>query len=140
MSRRVTETLYFVSDVEAAIEQYVEGLGFRLVEVEDWGFALLEAPGGAHVGLLSVRTWDPGWKPGAPIPPPRVSIQTDDIDGEVARLAAAGVWVSTVRGEPGTVRVATIRDLDGNRLFLWDDGSGSLGDGRDPAAAEASTA
>lgn len=136
MAWRMTETLTFVSDLSAAVANYVEGFGFRVVEIEDWGFALLELPGGGRLGLLAATTWDPGWKPGSPLPQPRLSLQTDDIDAEVARLSAAGVWVSPIRGEPGTVRVATLRDRDGNRLFLWDDGSGTLGDDRDAARTE----
>ncbi len=126
MAWKVTETMILVSDLDASIHHYVDVLGFNLIEKQEWGFAMLTPDGAAHVGLLDVKSSDSDWKPGDPMPPPRVALQTDDIEAEALRLREAGADIDNVVGEPGTLRAIGFRDRDGNRFFLWDDGSGSL--------------
>ena len=126
MAWKVTETMVQVKDLDAAIAFYTERLGFTLIEQQEWGFAMLTPDGTAKIGLLTVTAGNPGWKEGDKLPAPRVSLQTDDIEAEVARLREAGVDVDEVKGDAGTLRAVGFRDLDRNKYFLWDDGSGAI--------------
>ncbi len=126
MARRITETLYFVRDLDKAIPFYTESLGMRLITHQDWGFALLAADESHFVGLLQDDVWKAPRHHADALPVPRLSYKTDDIDGEVARLREKGVLVEEVSGEGDQVRAAIFRDEDMNPFFLWDDGSGTL--------------
>jgi predicted enzyme related to lactoylglutathione lyase len=48
-----------------------------------------------------------------------INYRVDDIDALLARLVAAGVWVDPERMNESYGRFAWIKDLDGNRLELW---------------------
>lgn len=122
MGRRLSETIYYVHDLNSAVDFYVGYFGFELIEKQDWGWALLEA-GGGKVGLLTEAVWKQSGADYEGLPRPRLAFQTDDLDGEIARLRASGVEVEDAKGEPGKMRAVTFRDLCGNEFFLWDDGS-----------------
>jgi catechol 2,3-dioxygenase-like lactoylglutathione lyase family enzyme len=126
MAIRVTETIYYCRDLDRAVEFYQSKLGYTLIEKEDWGWACLSVDGVARVGLLLesvIRT--PG-ELGDEMPQPRLAIKTDAIEAEIERLKANGVKVDELKGDPGTMRAVNFFDEDGNRFFLWDDGSGTL--------------
>jgi predicted enzyme related to lactoylglutathione lyase len=118
MSFMYSETLVFVEDLDAAVTFYRDRVGLTLKQREEWGFALLEVPGGGRLGVLTTASWDAG---GERISRPRMSLRTDDIEGEVARLVAAGVDVDKIRDDAGPMRAVCFRDGDGNEFFLWED-------------------
>ena len=80
-----------------------------------------EQSGSARIGLLLSSFGRKEGESTGELPRPRVSIQTGDINAEVARLRAAGVQVDDLVGEPGTVRGVNFYDPDGNAFFLWED-------------------
>jgi catechol 2,3-dioxygenase-like lactoylglutathione lyase family enzyme len=49
-----------------------------------------------------------------------INFRVDDIDGLLARLASEGVWIDERREDHEYGRFAWIRDLDGNRVELWE--------------------
>lgn len=122
MATRMSETIYYVHDLDEAVESYQKNLGFKLIQKQDWGWALLELYGG-KVGLLTEAIWKQSGADYEGMPQPKMAFQTDDIDGEVAKLIEAGADVDELKGEPGSMRAVVFRDLCGNEFFLWDDGS-----------------
>ena len=126
MTWKTAETLYFVADLDAGVKHYVDDLGFELVgKWDDVGFAQVRTPDGHPIGLMRMAAWSPDWEPGDELPVPRLSLQTDDIEGECDRLRRAGVNVEELR--PGRdMRWTTFRDAEGSPFLLWDDRSGSL--------------
>ena len=125
MSWKVAETIYFARDLGAAVTHYTESLGFELVGHWDFGFALVKSPDGHGIGLMALEAWRGDDAESGQLPSPRLSLQTDDIDAEVKRLAEAGVDIEDVR-DGRDMRWTTFRDAEGNPFLLWDDGSGSL--------------
>ncbi|MBV9718298.1 MAG: VOC family protein [Candidatus Eremiobacteraeota bacterium] len=49
-----------------------------------------------------------------------LNFRVDDLDELLAKLKAEGVWVDDRRGDYEYGRFAWIRDLDGNRIELWE--------------------
>lgn len=48
-----------------------------------------------------------------------INYLVDDLDALLVKLTAAGVWVDPKRQDESYGRFAWIKDLDGNRLELW---------------------
>jgi len=48
-----------------------------------------------------------------------INYRVDDLDALLAKLTAAGVWVDPKRMNESYGKFAWIKDLDGNRLELW---------------------
>lgn len=48
-----------------------------------------------------------------------INYRVDDLDVLLATLTAAGVWVDAKRQDEGFGKFAWIKDLDGNRVELW---------------------
>ncbi|MBX3114574.1 MAG: VOC family protein [Fimbriimonadaceae bacterium] len=117
----MSETIYYVHDLDEAVESYQKQLGFNLILKQDWGWALLELHGG-KIGLLTEAVWKQSGEDYDGMPRPKMAFQTDDIEGEVTKLKEAGADVDDLHGEPGSMRAVTFRDLCGNEFFLWDDG------------------
>ena len=118
----LSETIYFVADLDSAVSWYCRSLGFKLLERADWGFALLEPPGIGRVGLVSAAAWNPEWQPGAALPAPLLSFRTKEIHADVLALSAAGVTVGPIEGEAGSVQACWFADPEGNLFYLWTDG------------------
>jgi len=118
MSFIYSEALVFVEDLDAAVSFYRDKVGLALKQREEWGFALFEVPGGGRLGVLATASWDSGEER---ISRPRMSLRTDGIEGEVARLVAAGLDIDKLEGDPGRLRAVCFRDTDGNEFFLWED-------------------
>lgn len=118
MAMSQTETIYYVRNLDAAVEFYVQKLGWRLIERADWGWAQFDVDGTARVGLLleSTAPQEEG------LPRPRIGLQTDDLEAEIEKLKASGVRVADPAGKPGETRATTFWDLDGNAYFLWSNG------------------
>ena len=118
---RVSETIYCVRDMDAAVQQYTEAFGFTLLSRQDWGWALLDGGNGQRVGLVLAKWMREEGDDLDRLPSPRLGVQTDDIDANVARLRAAGIPVTDPQGPAGQTRTATFTDADGNLFFLWQD-------------------
>lgn len=126
LERRAQETLYYVSDLDAAIAFYTDKLGLTLIERFEFGFALIDADGlGSTIGLMDASLHGAD-DLGHGHPRPRLVFQVADIEAQVASLKEQGVMVTAVSGEKGQTRAAHFYDLDGNRFFLWEDGSGDF--------------
>lgn len=54
------------------------------------------------------------------VAPFMLNFRVDDIDGLLAELKAKGVWIDERRDDSEYGRFAWIRDLDGNRVELWE--------------------
>jgi predicted enzyme related to lactoylglutathione lyase len=48
-----------------------------------------------------------------------INYRVDDLDALLAKLTAAGVWVDPKRMDESYGKFGWIKDLDGNRLELW---------------------
>ncbi len=119
MALKLCEVLYFSHDFDAAVRWYSEVLGIRLKGRYDWGFAEFDIAG-VQFGLMQREVWQDEGLATEALPAPRLSLQVDDLEAEVARLKAAGADVDQVTGEPGTMRGVDLRDGLGNHLFLWE--------------------
>lgn len=119
--------MYYVSDLDAAIEFYTRKLGFTLMHREDWGFAFLDADDRqGRIGLCTIealRRDNPGEED---FPRPRLVFNVADLEEEVAAFKRRGVRVSSITGSPGRSRSATFYDEDNNPFFMWETGSGKL--------------
>ncbi|MDI9634748.1 VOC family protein [Geitlerinema splendidum] len=126
MRRRANETIYYVKDIDSAIDYYTQNLGFELEQKFDWGFALLKVDDeGGRVGLMSTDLYEREFGSGDH-PMPRLAINVANLEAEVTNLAKAGVRVSAIAGESGGNRAAHAYDPDGNAFFLWETGTGDL--------------
>ncbi|NUL81943.1 MAG: VOC family protein [Armatimonadetes bacterium] len=115
MNAAQSETIYYVTDLNAAVKFYTETLGFRLVGQYDWGWAELEIDESSRIGLMAQNCWpDPKNKPA-----PRISLHSEDIESVVSDLRSKGVEVEPISGDPGETRATSFKDLDGNEFFLW---------------------
>jgi predicted enzyme related to lactoylglutathione lyase len=125
MAIRISETIYFVQDLDTAIKFYTEKVGFKLEQRYDWGFAVVEAPGG-NLGLMQESEWEREYPDNNLRPQPRIALQTDDFDGEISRLMSTGVEFGTVNGNPGGRQSVTFNDSDENVVYLWSDPEESM--------------
>jgi catechol 2,3-dioxygenase-like lactoylglutathione lyase family enzyme len=106
---------YRVSDLEAARAFYRDALGFTetfLDENERW--ASLDR-GATEIAISEAGDEDVDEEG------PVATIDVDDVKGERARLAEAGVEVGTVLELHGAMRLLDVFDPDGNRLQLAED-------------------
>jgi predicted enzyme related to lactoylglutathione lyase len=106
-----------VADQQRAKAFYVDVLGLELVRENPMGPDQLwveVAPVGARTSITLV-TWFPSMPPGSV---KGIVLQADDVDAEYARLAAAGVAVTTPPANAPWGRFATFEDPDGNGLVL----------------------
>lgn len=114
--------MVFVGDLDEAIRFYTQQVGFKLEKKYDDNFACLDMDGTHRLGLM----WEDGWEREYPDddshPKPRVSLRTDDLDAEIARLQHNGVRVSAIMGHEEGLRGVNFWDNDGNPFFLWTNG------------------
>lgn len=115
---------YIVSDVDKCVAFYRDRLGFRVEMHPGTGFAalalgdlrlFLNAPGSGSAGKAGGSPQPGGWN--------RFQIETDDLDGLIARLGGDG---ATFRGD--------IASGAGGRQILLEDPSGNLIELFEPAA------
>ena len=121
MALKAQETTYYVENLDQAVDFYTRALGFELKLRLDWGFALIAIGGKPAVGLMARHVWRNQFGAEDALAQPRLVLQADDLDAELARLKAAGVRVSQVAGKVGSARSATFWDLEGNPFFVWHD-------------------
>src|SRR5213082_824334 len=105
-----------VSDQDRARDFYVDVLGFDLVREAPMGPDMRwvqVAPPGATTSITLV-TWFPTMPAGSA---KGLVLETDDLDGDVARLRDRGVALADVAEEPWG-RFTTFDDPDGNGIVL----------------------
>jgi catechol 2,3-dioxygenase-like lactoylglutathione lyase family enzyme len=119
VSIKMSDTTYYVRNLEEAIDFYTGKLGFRLREKFDWGFAYIDIDGQHCIGLMSCDSWKEEFPSEAADLRPRVALETDDFDAEYDRLKKRGVRLSSVAGKPSETRGVMIWDSDENPIFLW---------------------
>jgi catechol 2,3-dioxygenase-like lactoylglutathione lyase family enzyme len=110
-----------VADQDRARDFYVGQLGFELVadtSMGDQRWVQVKAPG-AQTSITLV-TWFPSMPAGAV---QGTVLETDDLDGDVAKLRAAGVRVDGDVQQAPWGRFVTLADPDGNGLILQATGS-----------------
>lgn len=106
-------------DPKALAAWYAEHLG---IELEAYGGASLkwtdEVPPGTGQTVWSTFAEDTTYF-GEGHQAVMINYRVDDLDALVEQLAAKGVWVDPKREDESYGKFAWIRDLDGNRLELW---------------------
>jgi catechol 2,3-dioxygenase-like lactoylglutathione lyase family enzyme len=113
----------YVSDFEAALDFWANGLGLSVVEKEvtpHAAYALLEFPDGGAVRLFApVDPWDPeSQPPPGTYPSVRFDIMTDDFDAALVRLLEhSGRQLDEVETYEN-LRMVSIGDPDGNSFEL----------------------
>ena len=121
MARRLTETLYFVRNMDDAIQFYTQQVGFAVEQRFDWGFTVLTVDGDNRLGLVLESEWEREYPDEDELPRPRIAIQSDNFHAELNRLRMHGIPFGTIRGEAGTRQSVTFFDPDENPVFLWAD-------------------
>lgn len=111
-------------DPKALQAWYAEHLGVKLSE---WGGANFlwtdEVPATTGSTAWSVFPSDTEYfGPGTEFGPQTAMInyRVDDLDALLEKLGAAGVWIDPKRENASYGRFAWIKDLEGNRLELWE--------------------
>jgi predicted enzyme related to lactoylglutathione lyase len=106
-------------DTQAVRDWYARVLGF---EIHSWGGAVLNNPKG------ETTTWSPFaadtkyFEPGTA--PFMINFIVDDIDGLLAKVAAAGVEPLGRQDEGGMGRFAWLLDPAGVKIELWEPAKG----------------
>jgi catechol 2,3-dioxygenase-like lactoylglutathione lyase family enzyme len=106
-----------VTDQDRARDFYVDVLGFELVREEAMGPGMRwvqVAPPGAQTALTLV-TWFESMPAGSLT---GLVLETDDLEGDAARLAEHGVTTEGGMQEAPWGRYVQFRDPDGNGLIL----------------------
>ncbi len=112
----------YVSDFEAAMRFWAEGLGLRVVEREQSAasaYALLELPdGGANLRIFLAPPGQAGPPPIETAPAVSFDILTDEFEDVLVRLLEhGGQQLDEIEQFEG-LRVVTLADPDGNRFEL----------------------
>jgi predicted enzyme related to lactoylglutathione lyase len=107
-------------DPKALAVWYAEHLGIKL---NDWGGAAFdwsdEVP--ATTGTTAWSLFPADTKHfGGGEQSAMIDYRVDDLDGLLVKLEAAGVWIDPKREEAGFGKFAWIKDLEGNRVELWE--------------------
>jgi predicted enzyme related to lactoylglutathione lyase len=104
------EVIVYVSDMDAALGFYRDVLGLEADYVsEHW---TTFRTGECSFCLHPIARREPG------VGEPDPTFMVDDLDGEHARLAAAGVEVTEIREPVPGARVFDATDPEGNRFSL----------------------
>jgi catechol 2,3-dioxygenase-like lactoylglutathione lyase family enzyme len=122
MITRIRLASVAVRDTDAAIDFYVNTLGFEVRADERFGpeFRWVEvAPKGAETGFTLVNpAWGDGFTPGVNT---GIVLTAPDIDQTYADLSARGVvFTEPPALQPWGVKQAQFQDLDGNGFVLVD--------------------
>jgi catechol 2,3-dioxygenase-like lactoylglutathione lyase family enzyme len=113
-----------VADQDRSREFYVDVLGFDLVRDIPMGPDqrwVQVAPKGAQTSITLV-TWFPTMPPGSV---KGTVLETDDLDGDVAALIAAGLTIEGGIQEQPWGRFVTFDDPDGNGIVLQETSVGA---------------
>ena len=113
-----------VADQDRSRDFYVNVLGFDLVRDNHMGPArrwVQVAPKGAATSITLV-TWFPTMPPGSV---KGTVLETDDLDGDVAALTAAGLRIEGGIQQQPWGRFVTFDDPDGNGIVLQETSLGA---------------
>jgi glyoxylase I family protein len=101
-----------VHDLDAALEFYVDRLGFTVLERPPFDFpgAWLQA-GASQIHLMQTADATIDRRQ-------HVALRVDDLDAVLRELEAAGVQAARVPYTPGAGQQAFLRDPSGNRIEL----------------------
>ena len=114
---RFANPLVFASDLSASTEFYRDLLGAKPIETSET-FVLFEGGLGLHDGtaLLESIYRDGPHEASAPWGRDNVAFyfESDDLDGDYARIAAAHPLVHALRREPWGGRIFRLHDPDGH--------------------------
>ena len=102
-------------DAKALGAWYREHLGLPAGE---GGSMMFEGPEAAGTTVFSFFPEGTGYL-GAASQRAMVNFRVDDLDGLLARLEEAGVWIDPKREDAPYGKFAWIRDPEGNRVELW---------------------
>lgn len=125
MISRIHSTTIAVSDQDAALEFYVNTLGWSKAVDQQMGpemrFVTVVPPGGGAELALADPSWAPGgMKPGAYT---GISLVSNDIEADYNTLTAQGVvFTEPVQMMPWGARATWFGDPDGNQFFLVEEG------------------
>ncbi len=114
MIKGLRGTTRWSEDVNNLLPFYRDLLGLP-VAIQTPGFVVLAQPGGPSLALgthseVHGRNADPARH--------MVGLDTDDVDGEWRRLSAAGVEFVEKPTDYGQLRIATLKDPEGNLIQL----------------------
>jgi len=106
-------------DPKALERWYAEHLGIKM---SPWGGAAFEwsdeVPKGTGTTAWSTFPEDANFGDGQQTA--MMNYRVDDMDGLLASLSAAGVWIDPKRDDAEYGKFAWIKDCDGNRVELWE--------------------
>jgi len=106
-------------DAKALGAWYAEHLGVKLEAYGGASFSWRdEVPAGTGITTWSTFPDDTKYF-GEGRQAVMINYRVDDLDALLAKLRAAGVWIDPKREDAEYGRFAWIRDLDGNRVELW---------------------
>jgi len=110
-------TLY-VKDMDAAVRFYTEALGMKLRFRAENHWAEVEAGKDLVIGLHPAR---PGREPGTAGAVQIGLLVESPLEEVLSKLARRGVSSTGAVTDAGPgMRFATIRDMDGNEMYLWE--------------------
>jgi predicted enzyme related to lactoylglutathione lyase len=108
-------------DPKAMAKWYSENLGITLADFNGAAFQWSdEIPAGTGMTAWSAFPSDTSYFGEGSQQAVMIDYRVDDLDGLLAKLEAAGVWIDPKRDDQPYGRFAWIRDCDGNRLELWE--------------------
>lgn len=110
---RFADVAVSVKDARASVAWWVEKVGFRQTNIPGNEHAVLVAPPGDRYCLHLCESYekvDPGNT--------GIAFLTDDLEGDVARMKAAGVKFEPRAKEGHEVNMAKFHDPDGNIFWL----------------------
>lgn len=120
LSLQVVEVIHYCADVDASLAFYSERLGWSVIWQAPGNLAVLDA-GGAYQAVLVAARWSSKWEEGQAVPPPLLSLQSQDLAADLEILAARGLPGIVVQGDPEDMLFASIPFVEGLELFAWQD-------------------
>lgn len=124
LTLEVIEVLHYCSDVDTAVEFYHSKLGWPVIWQFKGSMAGIDA-GGAYLLTLVAAKLTEGWREGAPVPTPKLALQSKDLKADSAALQKRGLAPLDITGDPATMLSADLATIEGIELFVWQDTAGS---------------
>jgi catechol 2,3-dioxygenase-like lactoylglutathione lyase family enzyme len=121
MALRVSETTYFVQEIEKAIGFYTDAMGFRLADQFEWGFAYLDVDGKSRIGLMTRESWTEDFERDKDGFCPRLALQSNSFKKDLDRMKKGGAKMGPIQGDEGKTQGCMVWDPDGNPIFVWTD-------------------
>lgn len=107
------------ADPKRMARWYAEHLGLKLSDFNGVSFEWSdEVPKGTGMTAWSAFPENTAYFGDGP-QQAMINYRVDDLDGLIAQLEAAGVWIDPKRDDQSYGRFAWIKDCDGNRVELW---------------------